>query len=1326
MSAAAQATKRWSWKAKIATTLLILLLASCTLVLCLLYTTAGARFALSFAPESLQVGSVSGRLAGPLTLSDVKFDAPGQQLTLKTLETSVQLWPLLRRKIVVDRLKLQGLVLRLSPSPSPSATNEPATALKLPEVLVRNLALSEIVIQSQEGTGAPNTLAAFSEITSARLHLLGDRLEVKALSIAERRVIAHIDGQLDFQGVDAGKAQSTSLLNFDLKAAQSELAVKARLQGNAKLLRLEALLSPYAAVAASGAQNAGAPKPIVISASVTDVLGAALAWRLNIQAEQLDLAGLQEQGSAKADVSVNGVKQLTLDLAAQGSLTTGELTGDFTLDGERFGIEELGVDWSDPVLLELLGLKLSLPSGGEVTAHGTLPRSAFSAEPQTDMPESVLSVQWRDLSLPSTLGWPAGLNSAQGKVDVRGDQDRLSAGFSMALKRALETQNLSATLEGELVKRGQQLAISPFKINFDDGGELSSEINLSLPSEENSALIWELSLTASALNPALFAQQWPGALALELASKGQWQAQKLTADVDFQGLRGQLRNQPLEGQGKLQFAQSFNPTGNVQLRWGVNSAQFYATEAGTLRSSLDIPRLSELIAGSSGSVQGELSLKHGEQLSLEANLQTRLLRINELSVEAADISAALSSQADAPLLLSVNADAIAYGSQKMQLANIELRGTRAAHRLDARFSHELASLNLSTQGALLEQDQQFSWKGMLEALQIRPSAPAPDKSSPGQTPNDADVSELDEEDEAQAPALTELAEYSLQKPAVLALSEARIQLEDACLLGPGWSSCLQLDYVPSGASLINLKLEQLDLGRIMAQIPRDDRPPIRVRGGIQGQVRMALDAGKVSELVGDVRTMGGAPIRVAIARDMGAPLRLNVEQFELSAQSQAGVVILNGALKITDAGTVAIRQLQLAPEQLAGEVLIDFDSLSAFAGASDALVNPSGAIRGLITLAGTPNSPQYQGTIRLENGAAELPAAGLKLKNANASLVSDGPRLSLQASLDSGEGKLTATGWLAPTETQLAEINLDGEKVLFADIPSAKVVASPKLKIAHEGERIKISGAVEIVSANLRLDRFESSVTRSPDVVVTDDPKVAASTPIYADVRVDLGSDVALRGFGLNGKVSGRLSVRERPKRAGTARGEIAVTGTYKAYGQDLTIERGKLLFSSSPLEDPGLDIRAVRKIDAVRAGVQVRGTALRPELTVWSDPVLEQSDALSYIVLGRPLRGASGSDSALVGKAANALGTAGGNLLAKGLGQKVGLELGVESSSDIGGPAFTAGKYLSPSLYVGYGQGLFNPQTLFILRYKIFDNYEVEALSGREQKIGLNYRKER
>jgi translocation and assembly module TamB len=122
----------------------------------------------------------------------------------------------------------------------------------------------------------------------------------------------------------------------------------------------------------------------------------------------------------------------------------------------------------------------------------------------------------------------------------------------------------------------------------------------------------------------------------------------------------------------------------------------------------------------------------------------------------------------------------------------------------------------------------------------------------------------------------------------------------------------------------------------------------------------------------------------------------------------------------------------------------------------------------------------------------------------------------------------------------------------------------------------------------------------------------------------------------------------------------------------------------------------------------------------------MEQSDALSYVVLGRPLRGASGEESEQLNQAAGALGTAGGNLLARGIGSRVGLDLGVETLSDVGGPAFTAGKYLSPSLYVGYGQGLFNAQTVFILRYKFFERYEIEVLSGREQKAGVNYRLER
>ena len=56
-----------------------------------------------------------------------------------------------------------------------------------------------------------------------------------------------------------------------------------------------------------------------------------------------------------------------------------------------------------------------------------------------------------------------------------------------------------------------------------------------------------------------------------------------------------------------------------------------------------------------------------------------------------------------------------------------------------------------------------------------------------------------------------------------------------------------------------------------------------------------------------------------------------------------------------------------------------------------------------------------------------------------------------------------------------------------------------------------------------------------------------------------------MRGYGLKGEVEGQLRVRERPSRPTTGTGELRVTGTYKAYGQNLTIDRGRLLFADRP-----------------------------------------------------------------------------------------------------------------------------------------------------------------
>ena len=134
--------------------------------------------------------------------------------------------------------------------------------------------------------------------------------------------------------------------------------------------------------------------------------------------------------------------------------------------------------------------------------------------------------------------------------------------------------------------------------------------------------------------------------------------------------------------------------------------------------------------------------------------------------------------------------------------------------------------------------------------------------------------------------------------------------------------------------------------------------------------------------------------------------------------------------------------------------------------------------------------------------------------------------------------------------------------------------------------------------------------------------------------------------------------VVEEPGRA-QGRGQSAHRRHIQANGQDLVIERGRLFYAGGPLLDPGIDARAYRKIleDNVTAGINARGTLRAPEVTVWSDPTMSDSEALSYLLLGRPLEATNQQEGSMLANAATSLGIRGGNLLAKKLGAALGLQ---------------------------------------------------------------------
>jgi translocation and assembly module TamB len=158
-------------------------------------------------------------------------------------------------------------------------------------------------------------------------------------------------------------------------------------------------------------------------------------------------------------------------------------------------------------------------------------------------------------------------------------------------------------------------------------------------------------------------------------------------------------------------------------------------------------------------------------------------------------------------------------------------------------------------------------------------------------------------------------------------------------------------------------------------------------------------------------------------------------------------------------------------------------------------------------------------------------------------------------------------------------------------------------------------------------------------------------------------------------------------------------------------------------LDDPGLDFKAVRHIKEVISGVQVSGTLKSPELRVFSVPSMEQSEALSYLLFGRPMNRLSSSEGGQLNKAASSASLSGIGILSKKIGAVFGVEdVDVEEGETVEESALVIGKYLSPKLYVSYGVGLFEPINTMRIRYNLSPKWTIQTESGIESGGDLLY----
>ncbi|NTV87392.1 MAG: hypothetical protein HGA21_11695, partial [Burkholderiaceae bacterium] len=380
---------------------------------------------------------------------------------------------------------------------------------------------------------------------------------------------------------------------------------------------------------------------------------------------------------------------------------------------------------------------------------------------------------------------------------------------------------------------------------------------------------------------------------------------------------------------------------------------------------------------------------------------------------------------------------------------------------------------------------------------------------------------------------------------------------------------------------------------------------------------------------------------------------------------------------------------------------------------------------------GSLAAPRIEGQIDARRIRFAMAQEGIAITEGSLKVLLSGDRVRVQEGVLQGQsGRIVLSG-----EGQLknpqAGVTLNFEKFAATNRSDRRVIVSGVAHLNLDQNRLQLTG--ELTADRARLEIPEASrPLLSDDVVVVGQPpreKPASQRfPLALDLMLKLGDDFVFKGGGLDARLGGELrvfTVNEALRGEGTIRVE---QGRYAAYGQTLDIERGVLRFLG-PIDNPGLDVLAVRKTPSVKAGVQVGGTVQRPVVKLYSDPALPDSEKLSWLMLGHGLENSGQQEVMLLQVAAGALlsQTESANFQAK-LADTVGIDsLAVQAGEgeDLATTVVSVGKRLSSRAMLSYEQSLDGLNQVVKVLYQLTPHVRLEAQAGEQSSFDVFYTRE-
>ncbi len=437
-----------------------------------------------------------------------------------------------------------------------------------------------------------------------------------------------------------------------------------------------------------------------------------------------------------------------------------------------------------------------------------------------------------------------------------------------------------------------------------------------------------------------------------------------------------------------------------------------------------------------------------------------------------------------------------------------------------------------------------------------------------------------------------------------------------------------------------------------------------------------------------------------------------------------------------------------------GQVALAVDSLSFLSQLSPDIQAVSGKLNVELSGEGQLDKPKLKGKLLLSDAALSLPKLGLTLKPITLNVKTERNQWNVAGKVQSMGEVLSITGEGPLSPYPLGKLSVKAHNFPIIKTKEYEVRISPDLKVDYQTNQVKINGVIEVPYALLKPISFDDSLSLTDDAVFVRQKKSSSKHPLNADIKVIMGDNVNIDVAGLTGELKGELRIQQEPNSSPFGVGELRVEkGKYQAYGQNLTIQEGQLLFSGGLITNPGIRVKAVRSLNneasnfstsgdmfdfsstnldtwsygsKVQVGVEVSGRVSSPKVQLFSIPAsLSQADILSMLILGRPASQAGKGGGQLLLAAISAMdlddGTKGTQLINQ-LKQNLGFDFEVQSSSTYNqeanevteSTAFVIGKSITKRLYLSYNIGLFqNDGNIISIKYLLNKFFSIQVTAG-------------